>query len=72
MRFCGHVTGSHEDTVWSLRHQFNDVPDFLFFVFDIIVKERKPPNASARADASSLGCRSHSQERGDLMMHMFS
>lgn len=27
--FCRHVTGSHEDVMWSLIHQFNDVPDFF-------------------------------------------
>lgn len=35
--FHRHVTGSHEDMVWSVWHQFNDVPDFFpipFGVFD--------------------------------------
>ncbi len=31
--FCRHVTGSHEDVMWSLWHQFNDVPDFFTVLF---------------------------------------
>ncbi len=33
--FCRHVTGSHEDVMWSLWHQFNDVPDFFTVLFRI-------------------------------------
>lgn len=31
--FCRHVTGSHEDVMWSWWHQFNDVPDFFTVLF---------------------------------------
>lgn len=31
--FCRNVTGSHEDVVWSLWHQFNDVSDFFMVLF---------------------------------------
>lgn len=73
------MTGSHEDTVWSLQHQFNDVPDFfpLFLVFPAplttIVRESGRTafhitNEHLRTcRRPSLCCWLHTQERGNTV-----